>query len=346
MRDEIQIVNPSEFENWDELLLRSGDNSVFHSAAWARVLEESYDYTPKYFCHKDGSSILALIPLMEINSSLTGKRGVALPFTDFCSPFITEPKQLDDIISAIFEYGWRSDWKYIELRGDYYYDENVPFSSFYYGHTLKLEANSGNMFANFRNNNKRNIKKAVKNGVRIEFGITAEDLNNFYWLNCKTRKRHGLPPQPIKFFRNLKTYILDKDYGRIGSAMIDNKTIASAIFINFGNKVVYKYGASDYAYQSLRPNNLLMWEAIKAYGEKGFQEFSFGRTEHENEGLRQFKNSWNPTENVIKYYRYNTNSDKFIEKARDINGKIETVFRLMPDIALKFIGKVLYRHMG
>jgi hypothetical protein len=45
----MEIIDPTNFPNWDELLLSTPGYSFFHSSAWARVLKDSYGYTPWYF---------------------------------------------------------------------------------------------------------------------------------------------------------------------------------------------------------------------------------------------------------------------------------------------------------
>ena len=82
-------------------------------------------------------------------------------------------------------------------------------------------------------------------------------------MNCYTRRRHGLPPQPLKFFRNLYDFVLTKNKGFISISKYGGKSIAGAVFLLIGQKALYKYGASLIEYQNLRPNNLLMWESIK-----------------------------------------------------------------------------------
>ena len=59
--------------NWDELLLTSDQSIFFQTSAWAKVLCESYNYTPLYFITKDDDRLSSLIPVMEVNSFLTGK---------------------------------------------------------------------------------------------------------------------------------------------------------------------------------------------------------------------------------------------------------------------------------
>src|SRR5580658_8214826 len=82
----VQSISPLEHPDWDALATSHPDFSLFYSSAWAKVLTETYDYAPNYFVTKDGAGIHSLLPLMEVDSWLTGRRGIALPFTDDCEP--------------------------------------------------------------------------------------------------------------------------------------------------------------------------------------------------------------------------------------------------------------------
>ena len=89
----VEIINPLQFTGWDELLLTQPESTFFHSSHWARVLYDTYGYKPLYFTVRDNDKLSALVPVMEIDSFLTGKRGVSLPFTDFCEPIIRDDIQ-------------------------------------------------------------------------------------------------------------------------------------------------------------------------------------------------------------------------------------------------------------
>jgi len=49
-----------------------------------RVLRETYGHVPLYAARFAGGQLEGLLPLMEVSSPFTGRRGVSLPFTDFC----------------------------------------------------------------------------------------------------------------------------------------------------------------------------------------------------------------------------------------------------------------------
>ena len=136
------------------------------------------------------------------------------------------------------------------------------------------------------------------------------------------------------------------DWERFSSAFHDNMIIAGAIFFHFNNKVIYKFGASNMAYQHLRPNNLIIWEAIKKYITLGYKEFSFGKTDPVNEGLRRFKLSWGSKEEKIYTYKYDLKNSHFIGVPNQISEFHTKIFSKLPIPLLKLIGAIAYRHMG
>ena len=108
---------------------------------------------------------------------------------------------------------------------------------------------------------------------------------------------------------------------------------------------IYKYGASDKAYQHLRANNLLMWEAIKRFVSEGCRQLCLGRTERENEGLRQFKAGWGRETSSTTIATIMA-ADAFVPGKKTVSNRANQVFSRMPIPALKTIGGLLYRHMG
>ena len=57
------------------------------------------------------------------------------------------------------------------------------------------------------------------------------------------------------------------------------KPIAGALFLLFGGKAIFKYGASDRRFQEFRANNLVFRDAIRLLCRKGVRTLSFGRTD-------------------------------------------------------------------
>jgi hypothetical protein len=342
---QVKIVNPIEYPNWDKQMEELDGATIFHTTKWASVLSESYGYRPKYITGFEGGDLVGVLPIMDIKSVFTGKRGVSLPFTDHCGPVFRHPDSVDALWSEAVSCGKNIGWKYIELRAKNPSNTSQSFYDRFFVHTMNIHGNETNMLKGFRSSTKRNIRKAEKSSLKVSVSKNYSELFQFYKLNCITRKKHGLPPQPLLFFKNLFQHVIDKGLGFVVIAKKNEHPIAGAVFLAFGKEGVYKYGASDSRYQNLRANNLVMWTGIQEFIKNGYETFNFGRTECHHKGLLQFKRGWGTEESVIYYYRYDIRSNKFVRNAKTPQSSYP-VFSHLPAPALKLLGQILYRHVG
>jgi hypothetical protein len=342
----LQIVNPLTDPLWDERLLDCPGHSFFHSAAWARVLTETYGYTPHYLIERKRGGLKTVVPLLEVESPLTGRRGVSLPFTDYCDPLLPEAQSFPEVFERLTDFGRRRDWDYLELRGTDGALEACPSSAEYFGHRLALNGEEGDLEKKLRSSTLRNIKKAAAGGVEVEILHSPEGMEEFCRLNSLTRRDHGLPPQPRKFFENIHKQILSRGLGFLSLARKQGQAIAGVVFFRFGKTAVYKYGASDRRYQSLRSNNLLMWEAICRCREEGLRTLCLGRTDLDQPGLKQYKDGWGGEETRIRYIRYDFRTGAFRGASGNKAAFSKKFFQKMPIPLLNSLGALLYRHAG
>lgn len=342
---EIQIIDPTVYPHWDSLLETSDQTTFFHTAAWAKVLNESYGYKPLYFTIIENGRLAGLIPVMEIDSILTGKRGVSLPFTDICDPVAQEHAVFDQLLEAVIAHGRKTGWKSFEIRGGATFLDKELSAARMLFHTLALNPEEAEVSKAFRDSTYRNIRKAKKEGVTVNLERSCEALAAFYRLHCETRRHHGLPPQPWLFFENIFEFVIALDKGFVAVAEHLGKIIAAAVFFHYRSGAIFKFGASDRKHLGHRPNNLVMWEAIKKYSQKGFKVLDFGRTELENIGLRQFKKGWDSDEKKLFYYQYDLKKDRFVSTSSSVKSSY-AVFKHLPIPVLRLTGNLLYRHVG
>jgi len=209
---------------------------------------------------------------------------------------------------------------------------------------VELVEDQDRMFARLDSPVRRAIRKAEKGGVMVTISQTLEAMKVFYSLQCKTRRKHGLPPQPFAFFQNIFEHILSKNLGMIAIASCQQRPIAASVNFQLGARAVYKYGASDEAFQHLRGANVVMWEAIKWHARNGAKTLHLGRTSIGNKGLRRFKLGWGAGENKIEYYKHDLRKDCFITETDESTGWYNRVFRLLPTGLSRLFGALLYRH--
>lgn len=186
--------------------------------------------------------------------------------------------------------------------------------------------------------------KRKNRALRVEISGDLDAIKSYYSLHCQARKRHGLPPQPFSFFKCIQKHILGKNLGIVALARWKKIPIAGAVFFCTGGQAIYKFGASDDAYQDLRGNNLVFWEAIRWLSKCGARKLDLGRTSVVNEGLRRFKLGWNSEEQKIEYFRFSLQQKKFISTGDESSGWHNRIFSTLPLFASRMIGRALYRH--
>ena len=342
---QIKILNPIEVPNWNDQIAELPGATIFHTSNWARVLTDSYGYKPKYFCTFNNGSINNLIPAMEINSPFTGKRGVSLPFSDHVNPLAEDKKAFEKILEEMVSFGRNNGWRTIDFHGgNGFFSTKESYTSFIFPY-IDLNGSFKSLFNEFRGSTRRNIRKAEKLGVKAKISNSKRSLAEFYRLNCLTRKMHGLPPQPDFFFDNIHKNILSGDKGYTCLGYYKDEIIAGVVFFILNGHAIYKYGASDERYLHLRPNNLVMAEAISCAFNYGVENIDLGRTENDHRGQLQFKMGWRADFSLVHYFKIDIRKNRFITSPSKIKSSY-FVFKKLPTPLLKLLGKMSYRHIG
>jgi CelD/BcsL family acetyltransferase involved in cellulose biosynthesis len=301
---EVKFLNPIADPDWDRLVVSHPDCTFFHSAAWAEVLSKTYGHQPLYFrCFQDGK-LVALVPIMEVHSPITGRRGVCLPFTDFCDPLMFGEGASALTLDMLLEVARERKWDHFEVRGKWSFEASAKPVMAFYGHKLDLRSGPASLLMRFKSSTRRAVRKAERSGLTVKATRTREAILQFYRLHAQTRKRHGLPPQPLSFFLNIHEAVINPGLGFVVIASSGQHSVAAAVFFRFGQKAVYKFAASDARFLNLRSNNLVMWEGIRYLAQNGAEELDFGRTALSHNGLRRFKLGYGAKEEKINYLKF------------------------------------------
>lgn len=340
-----QLITPLD-ERWVSFVDSTAGSGIFHHPAWISLLAECYRYHPFVvaICDKQGE-IQAGLPMMEVNSLLTGRRWVSLPFSDHCQPLYHG----DSPPLALFEYLSELQSKNViprvEIRSAIPYNGQVHIDSNQVLHLLRLSTDPQEVFKDFHYQvRKKSIARAERDGVKVRWAKDKEDLDIFYDLHLKTRSRLGVPIQPKRYFELLWQSIIGAELGFILLAYMESTPIAGAIFLTYKTTLIYKYSASDMEYRRFRANHLLLWTAIRWGCEHGKTVFDFGRTDVSDTGLCSFKRSWGADEKPLIYSIVSAKPpQKKNGKLQDVMG---SVIRKSPLWVCRAIGELLYRHYG
>jgi CelD/BcsL family acetyltransferase involved in cellulose biosynthesis len=322
---------------WREFLFSHPDALPYHHPAWVETLADVYGYEPlAAVVRSPDGEIAGGLPLVVVGGRLRARRWVSLPFTDMCPPLAGDGLSERELGAAVEELRTAHGVAALELRS--------PLAGFEADargvrHELAL-TDPESLFAAFRSQVRRNIRKAEKAGLEVRVAEGRDDLVRTYFdLHADTRRRLGVPPQPRRFFDALWRHVIEPGLGFVLLAQHEGAAVAGAVFLEWNGRIVYKYGASDRRHWSLRPNNLLFWECIRRGCSSGARVLDFGRSDLEDEGLRAFKGSWGAPEEPLVYTTLGT--------ARSGSGTaaqlLRPLVRTSPAWVGRLVGAALYR---
>jgi hypothetical protein len=285
---------------------------------------------------------------MEVRSFLTGRRGVSVPFADFAGPLMGEDDQEDQILEAANRLGRERGWKYTEIRGGLSHSNHAsrrPVFRSYSAHELNLTDGLDSIWRRLRPSARRSVKKGEGSQLTVSSGAGSELMEDYFKLHCRTRKRHGLPPQPTEFFSAIRRELLANGNGLIVISYQAGKPVAGAIFLHGGSRAIYKFGASDERYWQDCPNHLVMWRAIEHLFSVGCDSLHFGRTATSDSGLNRFKASWGAVQRPLHYFRRHTASSAWTSEASPRKESHPMMFGHLPTAVNRIAGCLIYPHL-
>lgn len=119
------------------------------------------------------------------------------------------------------------------------------------------------------------IKKAEKLGIKITTSRDEKQIKKFYELQLKTARRQRFVPFGYEFLKQQFKVFFDADKALLFTATFENKILAQAFIIFYGQEAVYHYGVSTEDGRKYPGAYLLQWEAIKEAEKRGIKKYNF-----------------------------------------------------------------------
>jgi len=366
-------IDPIADPRWAQLVARHPHASVFHTSFWLDALRRTYRYQPiALTSSRAGVDLNDGVAFCQVKSWISGSRLVSLPFSDHCHPLLECGNGFGAFTACLAEHCARSGWEYVEIRPAGHPDFDTGDSAFlpqpdgqgngsilpgcddcdrgfemhqqYKLHTIDLRPDLDTLFRNFhRSCVQRKIQQAEREGLEYEAGRSEANVNTFYRLLLLTRRRHGLPPQPLRWFQNLNDCFGNGFTIHVASK--NSRPIATILTLQYKGTVVYKYGCSDAAFHSLGAMPMLFWKIIQTGKRSGARELDLGRTDLDNPGLTAFKQRLGASCSRLTYFRLGRERNR-ASTTRAPWRIARSVFTCMPERLAQIAGSVLYRHMG
>jgi CelD/BcsL family acetyltransferase involved in cellulose biosynthesis len=345
-------IDPLTEERWDAFVSSHPQSSVFHSTPWLKALNKTYGYrVVAYTTSAPTEPIKNAIVFCQIDSWLTGRRLVSLPFSDHCQSLVDNVEDMQALMTALEQDVRKEEWRYVETRPLTPMNVTTNFhrsTTTYSFHTLDLSPDIQTLFCNLHKDSiQRKVRRAERENLRYEEGRSEKLLDIFYELLTMTRRRHHLPPQPKVWFENLMNCLGDDIKIRVASK--DGEPLAAMMTVRHKDTLMYKYGGSDLRHHRLGPMHLLYWASIQDAKSCGLRYFDLGRTDAGQDGLTIFKSRWGAQQTTLIYTRYafSKNLGHMFDLAPKSKKNLgRKILAHMPNGVASMLGRALYKHVG
>lgn len=352
-------IDPLTSPLWLELLaLHKSD--IFHSKGWLQVLAETYGFEiGAYVIVDDAGCPRGGVPYCHIND-MRGERFVTLPFSDYCDPLVdcTETWQMlsDSLPGKGTPYTIRCLHSPIPLG-----DTKLQKTKQANWHGIDLNAEPEILWRRIHESARRAIRKATREGVIVRRGVEISDLRCFFEMHLATRKhKYHLLAQPYGFFEKIWEHFIAREQGFLMIAEYQGEPIGATLFLEWQDKLYYKFNTSDPHQLTIRPNDLIMWEAMQYGNQRGFSTLDLGLSDWGQDGLVNFKNKYASERKVISFLQNNLQSSTsgqtdthaaHLQQIASINQLLPQLTSLftdtaMPDELSEKAGNLLYRYFS
>lgn len=338
----LELADP----RWEKFVAGHPAATPFHHTDWVRLVANCYGFRAFAVTASDArGEIRAGLPVVEVRHFLGARKWVTLPFTDYCSGLFSCPEEEADLISAVQQASADAGVRRVEVRAPLTGGSATGPTS--YRHVINLEDGPDAVFKRFRRNVRQQVRQAEEKGVTVRQATRPEDLTEtFYSLHVRNRRRLGVPVQPRRFFRMLWDSVVGKGLGLVFIAEVDGRPVAAHVCLAWNGIMTDKFSASDDAAWALRPNHLIIWNALQTACQMDCKSFDFGRTEASNEGLRTFKKMMGAVEEPLEYATLGAGPESVSEGDGKMGQLLGSVIRHGPLVLCRATGETLYRYVA
>ena len=324
----VVVIDLRTDNRWEAFLACHPDAVIYQHPGWIRALEKEYGREcTALACEDADGQIRGILPLMatrglpwDLGGHNARRRLSSLPRTPVAGPLATDPEATTALIRAAIERVRTDASQQLELKprgGLGETTERLVCSPWRQTFAVELTSDPEKLrFGDARNHSRIrwSINKAAKLGVEVRTAEDEHDLRAWYQLYLETMRWNAVPPRSYRFFatlwRELHAIGLMHVFLAEHKAAGQTHLLAGSIVLSYGRTAFYAFNGCRRAAFSLRPNDIIQWQAIHHACRSGFRWYDLGEVPEDQPMLADFKSKWGA--NSRRLYRY-----YYVTTARD-----------------------------
>ncbi|PKP62105.1 GNAT family N-acetyltransferase [Candidatus Atribacteria bacterium HGW-Atribacteria-1] len=304
---------------WKKILIKNNIHNILYFPEYIMLWELNGDGIAKSFFYKSDYGIV-LYPFLvrKINDlKFFQKTKITEIFYDIASPYgyggpLVKPYNKSD--KNLLLEGFIKEFS-LFCKKNNIVSEFIRFHPLIENHTnfinrleiekmnsviyVDLSVTEEELWGNYKRNNRKNIKKALRNDIEIVVDEKYEFFDEFLEIYYETMKKNNAKEYyffPKSFFEFIRISLNKNSVLFISKK---NKKIISVELALYDKDIIYSFlGGTLSEYFPLRPNNLLRHKLILWAKEKNIKYYLIGGGYHPGDGIFNYKHSF--SKNGIK----------------------------------------------
>ena len=303
----------------DDYLISNPNSLIYHNSNYINLISRHLGANWYWLIAKRQNSIVGVLPFLskegpigEIYNSLAyyGSNGGIIDNSDddvkkfLLNEYYTVALKRKIACMSLITNPLLGDYKFYEENASFNYKDNRI------GQITTLELNSGvnDIMEVFDNPRPRNIRRAIKEGVKVERTQSQDAINFLYNTHKVEMEAKGGSAKKYEFFKLISSNLRQNQWN-IYIAKLGDKPIAALLLLYFNRTVEYFTPAIIYQYRNTQASTLIIYEAMKDAINNGFSNWNWGGTWSSQKGVYDFKKKWNAKNFPYFYYIKLFNSD-------------------------------------
>jgi hypothetical protein len=326
---------------WNSLREIAPESTLFHSPAWCDALNGAYGFQISAVTLERGGRTVAGCLLCRTRNPFA-RRVVGLPFSDSCPPLAIDEAARTELIRRLAED--RQIGSNLELRG---VRAPAPWTTIdcFEQWSLDLARPFSEIQRRADRNFRRQAKHAAAAALRIESGDSPAMLDRFYMIQLQTRRRLGVPPQPMRFFTAVHEVFAKSQGIQVWLATGNGRDHAGVVLLRDRDRLYAKWSArvTDGVPGA---SHLLFLNILEHHAEKASM-LDLGRTDARNTGLSRFKAEMGACATPLPYtYLPKVPHNVSAEAPGQSDRAVARIWRRLPLPITRAVGAIAYRYLA
>ena len=302
-------INDLDIQEWNDLLLKSEVCDAFQTYEWATVLRNSMNVQPFFLTVRHKGEIIGGVMLLrkkifgvfdsyEIRGGpLHVRRNRAVVMKSIVRALDEKKSKSIYLLFIPFpeiNYSLREMFKNEGYHG-------FPFCTIIIDLRRPLEETWSALDKKAR----WGVRKAERLGVKVKIANTWQEWEEYYHLHVLHSREKQYPTSPYDFFREMFK-LRHKNTSCLFMASYGKRPIAGSLFLVYRENMIFLQNASQSAFLTYNPNNLIQWRSIEWAKENGVTAYDMNGLPWEKtpylRGVYDYKKRWDG--HVHWYYYY------------------------------------------